>query len=152
MAPLWPELLPHLDLFKQGRPDRPIGHATPDVSLLPKCITMAAMLEEPPRPPARRPTGPLDQAAPRQSLYDYYMVQLPSVFPVERGTVVTGTEIPNYVQMCANEFSAAGWEFYRIDTMSLLTNPGCLASLFGASGQFSQYSIITFRRLRTHQQ
>jgi hypothetical protein len=32
--------------------------------------------------------------------------------------------------------------------MSLLTNPGCLAGLFGASAQYVQYSIITFRCLK----
>jgi hypothetical protein len=72
------------------------------------CITMPAMLEDLPRPPARRASGPPDTAAPRQPLYDYYMVQIPSVFPVERGAAVIGTEIANYVQRCANEFSAAG--------------------------------------------
>ena len=110
---------------------------------------MVAMLDEPPRPPARRFSGPLDQTTTRQPLYDYYMVQLPSVFPVENDTVVTGTEIANYIQSCANEFAAAGWEFYRIDTMSMMVNPGCLGGLLGSPAQHMQYSIITFRRLRS---
>lgn len=32
--------------------------------------------------------------------------------------------------------------------MGMTANLGCLAGLFGASGQYTQYSIMTFRRLR----
>jgi hypothetical protein len=75
------------------------------------------------------------------------MVQIPYVFSHNPREAVTGTEIADYLQKCANDYSAMGWEFYRIDTMSFFTHPGCLGALFGSGGQQTQYSVITFRRM-----
>jgi Mg-chelatase subunit ChlD len=90
-------------------------------------------------------TGSLTKA--QQQLYEYYMVQIPSNF-MANANQVQGNEIAAYVQEWANKLSASGWEFYRIDTMSMTVNPGCLDSLFGARQSYIQYSVMTFRRLR----
>ena len=37
-------------------------------------------------------------------------------------------------------------EFYRVDTVGVLTQPGCLAALFGASQSVIQYYVVTFRK------
>jgi hypothetical protein len=79
--------------------------------------------------------------------YEYYMVQLPSNFTTVQGQT-QGQEIAEYVQTWANRLAEQGWQFYRIDTMGETAMPGCLAALFGGGPQYTQYSIMTFRRLR----
>ena len=83
----------------------------------------------------------------RNILYEYYMVQIPSNFAAQQNTT-SGHEIASYVQDWANRLSAEGWEFYRIDTMGMTEVPGCLAGLFGGQASHTQYSIMTFRRLK----
>ena len=83
----------------------------------------------------------------QQPSYEYYMVQIPSNF-LMTGNRVQGNEIAAYVQEWANKLSASGWEFYRIDTMSMTVNPGCLGSLFGGQQSYTQYSVMTYRRLK----
>jgi hypothetical protein len=83
----------------------------------------------------------------RGARYEYYMVQLPSNFAARQNTTA-GNEIAGYVQDWANRLSADGWEFYRIDTMGMTETPGCLGGLFGGQATHTQYSIMTFRRVR----
>jgi hypothetical protein len=90
-------------------------------------------------------TGPLSRNV--QPLYEYYMVQMPSNFSISANQM-QGNEIAAYVQECANKLASSGWEFYRIDSMGITAQPGCLASLFGAQQSYIQYSIMTFRRLK----
>jgi len=75
------------------------------------------------------------------------MVQIPSNFAAQQNTT-TGNEIAAYVQDWANRLSGEGWEFYRIDTMGMTEVPGCLGGLFGGQSTHTQYSIMTFRRLK----
>jgi hypothetical protein len=84
---------------------------------------------------------------PPQDRYDYYMIQLPSNIALDARRV-QGNELAMFVQDWANRLSNEGWEFYRIDNMNVIEQPGCLSSLFGASQQFIPYSIMTFRRRR----
>jgi hypothetical protein len=82
-----------------------------------------------------------------QGRYDYYMLQLPSNILVS-GKRIEGHELATFLQEKANELSKQGWEFYRIDQLNAVANPGCLGSLFGGGQQFVPYSIMTFRRFR----
>ncbi len=50
------------------------------------------------------------------------------------------------MQTLANEYAAQGWEFYRVDTIGVVVQPGCLASLFGAQRTVTEYYVVTFRR------
>ena len=75
------------------------------------------------------------------------MVQIPANFSAQEGQV-QGNEIATYVQDWANKLAAQGWEFYRIDSMSMTVAPGCMTSLFGGGHQYMQYSIMTFRRMK----
>jgi hypothetical protein len=84
-------------------------------------------------------------AVTRNPAYEYYMVQIPAHFSAQEGQV-QGQEIAAYVQEWANKLAAQGWEFYRIDSMSMTVNPGC--AFFSSGPQFIQYSIMTFRRMK----
>lgn len=83
----------------------------------------------------------------RDRLYEYYMLQVPSNFAAQQNTT-TGHEIATYVQEWANRLASEGWEFYRIDSMGMMETPGCLSGLFGGQASYTQYSIMTFRRVR----
>lgn len=86
--------------------------------------------------------GPLQE---RQ--YAYKMVQIaPSLIVNARD--VRGQEAATYLEGVVNEWSAAGWEFYRVDTMSIYSPPGCLGALFGGQTTLTNYYVVTFRRLR----
>lgn len=82
----------------------------------------------------------------QQPLYEYHMIQIPSNFFM-KANQVQGNEIALYVQDCANRNSDS-WEFYRIDTMTMTANPGCLSALFGGKPAYTEYSVMTFRRLK----
>jgi hypothetical protein len=43
-------------------------------------------------------------------------------------------------------FAAEGWEFYRVDTIGVVTRPGCIMSLLGKGFELVEYFVVTFRR------
>lgn len=73
------------------------------------------------------------------------MIQIPPTITV-KAKEMQGNEAAYYLQSIANEQAAQGWEFYRVDTVGVLTQPGCLAALFGASQSVIQYYVVTFRK------
>jgi len=73
------------------------------------------------------------------------MLQIPPSISV-RAKDVTGTEAAQYLQALASEQAAEGWDFYRVDSIGVVTNPGCLAALFGARQSLIEYFVVTFRR------
>jgi len=72
------------------------------------------------------------------------MVQIPPTILVKdkskRNTVAA-----SYLEDIANQMAAQGWEFYRVDTIGVAENPGCLDSLFGANKRVFHYYVVTFR-------
>ena len=83
----------------------------------------------------------------RDATYEYYMVQVPSTIAVAVNQS-KGNELGNYLQALTNQAASNGWEFYRVDTMTAAVTAGCLASLLGGGTSYTQYSIVTFRKLR----
>ena len=77
--------------------------------------------------------------------YEYLMVQVPPTIQVQQREMV-GNEAAAYLSGLVNRHSASGWDFYRVDAIGVLVNPGCLASLFGAKQQQVDYYVVTFRR------
>ena len=77
--------------------------------------------------------------------YQYMMMQIPPVISVKQKDV-QGNEAAYYMQTIANEQAQKGWEFYRVDTVGVVTNPGCLASLLGAKQTHIEYYVVTFRK------
>jgi hypothetical protein len=80
-------------------------------------------------------------------LYDYHMVQVPPNITVRRGTQ-RGDEAAAYLQEIATQQSAQGWEFYRVDTIGVKLQPGCLGMLTGQREMLVHYYVVTFRRPR----
>ena len=64
-------------------------------------------------------------------MYEYKMIQMPPTISVP-AKEWHGHEAAFYLQSIANEQAAQGWEFYRVDTVGVVVQPGCLAMLFGA--------------------
>ena len=56
--------------------------------------------------------------------------------------------VAGYVQRAITEGCQAGWEFYRIDNVSLTESPGCLGSLFGQKQLSTEYNVLIFRKPR----
>lgn len=77
--------------------------------------------------------------------YEYKMIQVPPTIVV-RAKEQRGNEAAYYLQSLVNEQAAEGWEFYRVDTVGVVTRPGCLGSLLGAKQTLIEYYVVTFRR------
>jgi len=58
----------------------------------------------------------------------------------------TGEVAAKYLEYVVNETAKQGWEFMRVDTIGVLSSPGCIASLFGAKEAVTNYYVITFRK------
>jgi hypothetical protein len=72
------------------------------------------------------------------------MVQVPPTIAV-KSKEYRGGEAAAYLQDLVTQIAAQGWEFYRVDAIGVQVQPGCLASLFGASVQELTYYVVTFR-------
>jgi len=73
--------------------------------------------------------------------YVYKMIQIaPSL--IINAKQEQGQEAANHLEGVVNQWAAAGWEFYRIDTMNIFTPGGCL----GGQATTTQYYVVTFRR------
>jgi len=93
-----------------------------------------------PEPAARRFPNPHQTRT-----YEYKMVQIRPTIAVQAGNHV-GDEAARYLQAVVDEQTVDGWEFYRVDTLSVAVPSGCLAGLFGAGTAHDQYYVVTFRR------
>lgn len=77
--------------------------------------------------------------------HEYLMVQVPPTITVKQKEYV-GNEASFYLQSLANEKSAQGWEFYRVDTIGVVVEPGCLGALMGQRRTLTHYYVVTFRK------
>jgi len=88
-------------------------------------------------------------------VYDYQMVQIPSAIEVHSGRE-QGNEAASYLQSLVNQYSAQGWNFYRVEEIGILSRAGCLASLladipviggiFGRKDSMRPVYVVVFRR------
>lgn len=80
-------------------------------------------------------------------MYEYMMVQVPPTIVVKQKEQA-GNEAAVYLQSIANQYATQGWEFYRVDTVGVVVQPGCMASLFGAQRTVTEYYVVTFRQAK----
>ena len=80
-------------------------------------------------------------------MYEYKMVQVPHDLAAKSGDVDRGAGA-NYMQKVVNEHAVDGWEFYRIDNLTVTENAGCLAGLFGNKGVMHSLNVVCFRRAK----
>jgi len=79
-------------------------------------------------------------------MYEYHMVQVPPTISVKAGQ--GGGAAAYYLQEIVDKFAQDGWEFYRIETIGVLEQPGCgcLAALLGIRAQVREQYVVVFRR------
>jgi hypothetical protein len=73
------------------------------------------------------------------------MIQVPPTIIVKAGQE-KGNEAATYLHRLALQQMEQGWDFYRVDRIGVVTQPGCLAGLFGASQTLIEYFVVTFRQ------
>ena len=54
--------------------------------------------------------------------------------------------VANQLDSLINSQSALGWDFYQINSVSIMVSPGCLASLFGSPSFPMSYDMAIFRK------
>ncbi|MGV8040525.1 MAG: DUF4177 domain-containing protein [Thermoanaerobaculaceae bacterium] len=77
--------------------------------------------------------------------FTYHMVQVPPTIVV-KSREHQGNEAAAYLEGIANHYAALGWEFYRVDTVGVVTKPGCLMSFLGRAAESVEYYVVTFRK------
>lgn len=73
------------------------------------------------------------------------MVQVPPTISI-KGKEHKGTEAAGYMESAVNQMADQGWEFYRVDSVGVQLQPGCLGSLLGQKTAEQLYYVITFRK------
>ncbi|MAU09044.1 MAG: DUF4177 domain-containing protein [Anaerolineaceae bacterium] len=76
--------------------------------------------------------------------FEYMMVQVPPTIPKSKGA--SGSEAASYLQSIVNEHATKGWEFYRVDSIGVVSDPGCLGALLGQKQTIIEYYVVTFRK------
>ena len=79
--------------------------------------------------------------------YEYKMLQIPPRIQVKTNEA-QGNEAAYFLESIVNKWSSENWEFYRVDTIGVVTSPGCLGALFGAKAVNIDYYVITLRRIQ----
>ena len=87
------------------------------------------------------------RAVEKKQKYEYRMVQIPPNITVKQKEA-KGNEAAFYLQRIVNEQARQGWEFVRVDTIGVQTQPGCLGALLGGQVTTLNYYVVTFRRGR----
>lgn len=77
--------------------------------------------------------------------YRYKMVQVPPTIEV-RSKSERGNEAAQYLWRVVSEQTRAGWEFYRVDSIGVQVQSGCLGMLAGVKPTTTLHYVITFRR------
>ena len=77
--------------------------------------------------------------------YIYKMVQIPPAISVKEKSH-KGNEAAIYLEQVINQMAEQDWEFYRIDSVGVQVEPGCLSSLFGQKTVETTYYVISFRK------
>jgi hypothetical protein len=77
-------------------------------------------------------------------MYEYKMVQIPTDLAVKMGKAKNVAA--EFMQSVVAEYAVDGWEFYRVDNLTVTEKPGCLAALGGKKEIFNSLSVISFRR------
>jgi molybdopterin/thiamine biosynthesis adenylyltransferase len=76
----------------------------------------------------------------------YTMVQVPPSIEVQASGGAAHQAAAIYLESIVDEYAALGWEYYRVDSIGVVKNPGCLLALFGVRPTMVMYYVVTFRR------
>lgn len=78
-------------------------------------------------------------------MYQYKMVQVPPSINVQEKSQV-GNEAAVYLEGIVNEQAKEGWEFYRVDSIGVNVQPGCISALAGQKAAEATYYVVSFRK------
>ena len=56
------------------------------------------------------------------------------------------TAVASQLTDLINSEATGGWDFYQINSVSMMVSPGCLLSLFGAPSFPMSYDMAIFRK------
>lgn len=77
-------------------------------------------------------------------MYQYKMVQIPRDLATKLGQ---GADLAaNFLQGIVDQYAAEGWEFYRIDNLTITEKAGCLGLFLGKKDVFTSVGVICFRK------
>lgn len=84
-------------------------------------------------------------------MYTYKMLQIPPNLSLAAKGMFKQAPDPSvvagsYLQQIVNTEAQQGWEFFRVDSVGVKSEPGCLAALMGAKAVDTVYYVVTFRR------
>ncbi len=77
--------------------------------------------------------------------YQYKMVQIAPHIRIDEKDA-RGQEAAIYLHQVVTRNAQNGWDFFRVDTIGISSQPGCLAALFGARTKNYNHYVITFRK------
>ena len=77
--------------------------------------------------------------------YEYKIIQIPPNIEVQSNEQ-QGQARARFLEAMLNEQIKDGWEFYRIDNMGGVVNPGCLGSLMGQKQAHEIFCVVSFRK------
>ncbi|MCL2348402.1 MAG: DUF4339 domain-containing protein [Planctomycetaceae bacterium] len=96
------------------------------------------------------PSSPFPVSSPAQAQYEYKCVAAPGVLSVmaTRGASQVSDEAKTVASygLIINRECYDGWEFYSMESINVLSQPGCLAALFGVKAGITAYNMLVFRR------
>jgi hypothetical protein len=81
----------------------------------------------------------------KEAIYEFKMVQLPQTFVLKQDT---GKEIAAHLEKLAKDMGVDGWEFFRVDSVGVQVQPGCMGALSGIRQSQAHYNVVTFRRAK----
>ena len=84
-------------------------------------------------------------------MYTYKMLQIPPNMALAAKGMFKQAPDPSsvaatYLQQIVNTEAQQGWEFFRVDSVGVKSEPGCFAALMGAKAIDTVYYVVTFRR------
>lgn len=84
-------------------------------------------------------------------MYTYKMLQIPPNLAFAAKSMFkqapdASTVAASYLQQIVNNEAQQGWEFFRVDSVGVKSEPGCIAGLMGAKTIDTLYYVVTFRR------
>lgn len=83
-------------------------------------------------------------------MYEYKCIQIPmSITAKTTAKSNDDSYAADYLESIINKVAESGFEFYRIDNMTISEKPGCMAALKGKKEGFYEVGVITFRRLKS---
>lgn len=75
--------------------------------------------------------------------YRYHMVQIPPRLLLKESK---GDDAARYMEKVVNGMASKGWEFWRVDSIGVDVEPGCVGFLLGRQRSRATYHVVTFRR------